>query len=57
MFEVQFLWNGWSGKDRVNSNLIQQDWPDLDILIDFAFSPYLSMDIANCLFSILSILT
>ena len=45
MFEVLFLWNGWSGKDRVNANLIQQDWPDLNIPINFAFSPNLSLDI------------
>ena len=43
MFEVRYLWNGWVKKDGVNVSLVLHDWPTLITLIDFAFSPWLSV--------------
>ena len=38
MFEVEYLWNHWLRKDKVNANLIEYNCHNLRNPIDFAFS-------------------
>ena len=41
VFEVEYLWNGWVEKDRVNANKPYTIAPTLDTSINFAFGPRL----------------
>ena len=41
MCKIEYLWNGWVKKDRVNATLALCDYLTLNNPIDFAFSPRL----------------
>ena len=42
MFKEEYIWNGWVNKGEVNANVFNTTALNLDIPVDFVFSPRLN---------------